>query len=378
MAPCPCVSRGVLGRTPVTHKGAFSGGGGAFSTSFFRSRSRRSWWLVGWRRSPSTSGRVRASSDSSESRSGDDDSDDPYLVLGVAENASMDEIKAAYKALMRKKHPDLNPNDADSSEAVELNMALDALTSRRGDVDRALAKQRNDRSTRKSAKSATIKAEEEGLVLVQQEEIVFREMRTPASESAKAEMDDVDIPTFLQQWASTMAFTAEDPLPVPCQSDNVEEGVRLTFVGVTRGRVVPQGELWIRATRCGDDSGEVDVECDAAGGGSWRINVSRKVSPTPKVDYPMAGEKEVLRRLRAALKAKFEVDALNTGPATWEDGPVALATEAIGRASALFTQWLPAPPDVLENLGLGDDDRLVSRSKGYESYVLKKKEGDGV
>lgn len=41
---------------------------------------------------------------------------DPYEVLGVARNASADEIKSAYRRLARRYHPDVNPNDPTAEE----------------------------------------------------------------------------------------------------------------------------------------------------------------------------------------------------------------------------------------------------------------------
>ncbi len=61
---------------------------------------------------------------------------DPYEVLGVKPGASDDEIKAAYRKLAKKYHPDLNGGSA-TAEAMmrEVNAAYDTLIKKKGRVD---------------------------------------------------------------------------------------------------------------------------------------------------------------------------------------------------------------------------------------------------
>ncbi len=55
--------------------------------------------------------------------------DDPYKVLGVARDASADEIKKAYRKKARENHPDLNPDDPQAEERLKkINEAYDRIT----------------------------------------------------------------------------------------------------------------------------------------------------------------------------------------------------------------------------------------------------------
>lgn len=61
---------------------------------------------------------------------------DPYKVLGVSPTATDEEIKAAYRSLARRYHPDNYPNDPDAAKHAaermkEINAAYDAITAMR-------------------------------------------------------------------------------------------------------------------------------------------------------------------------------------------------------------------------------------------------------
>ena len=67
---------------------------------------------------------------------------DPYAVLGVSSSASEEEIKRAYRDLVKKYHPDNYANNplADLAEAKmkEVNEAYDAIMKARTHVEEAL------------------------------------------------------------------------------------------------------------------------------------------------------------------------------------------------------------------------------------------------
>lgn len=55
--------------------------------------------------------------------------ENPYDILGVPRDASLDQVKKAYRKKARENHPDLNPNDPKAEERMnKINEAYDRIT----------------------------------------------------------------------------------------------------------------------------------------------------------------------------------------------------------------------------------------------------------
>jgi molecular chaperone DnaJ len=55
---------------------------------------------------------------------------DPYRILGVSKDAGRRQIKAAYRVLAKRYHPDRNPSDPDAEERFkEIQWAYEELLS---------------------------------------------------------------------------------------------------------------------------------------------------------------------------------------------------------------------------------------------------------
>ncbi len=82
---------------------------------------------------------------------------DPYQVLGIAPNATETEVKSAYRRLVKRYHPDVNPGDDRAAERFrDVRMAFDSLTRVR---HRERHRQREDRDSRPAATTDTTTVE---------------------------------------------------------------------------------------------------------------------------------------------------------------------------------------------------------------------------
>jgi Ca-activated chloride channel family protein len=71
---------------------------------------------------------------------------DPYSVLGVSVDASVEEVKSAYRRVARRLHPDVNSNPGASVQFQDITVAHDTL------LDTALRKSYNEQVSRRKSK----------------------------------------------------------------------------------------------------------------------------------------------------------------------------------------------------------------------------------
>src|SRR5215204_3157729 len=89
---------------------------------------------------------------------------DPYKVLGLSRGASQDDIRKAHRKLVRKYHPDANPQDPRAEERFkQVQQAYEVLSNekKRGEYDKRFHTSSRGSSGRPRARGAGGRAEEE-------------------------------------------------------------------------------------------------------------------------------------------------------------------------------------------------------------------------
>ena len=179
---------------------------------------------------------------------------DHYAALGVARGATQEELRAAYRATLRRVHPDASGGDAAAALAANEAYRVLADTAKRDEYDRWNARAGlGVRVQRAAAEDGKLVPSAAACELCGELSIAEPQSRESLGE-------------WLQQWASTLAFGSELPLPEPLQVDVLPGGaVRLAAVRVGDDGVAAVGDLRVevaeddasvvRVTRCGLASG---------------------------------------------------------------------------------------------------------------------------
>jgi hypothetical protein len=154
----------------------------------------------------------------------------------------------------------------------------------------------------------------------------------------------------IREWAKTLAFSCELPLPLPLQVDDLPSGVRIAMVRLAPGGgLAPVGELVFAI----DETEECDVSvsvfepaCD------WRATVLRRWPEGGAADDgPLPGETRILDAMRREFAHLITVGDGSPGP-----------------FGAFMPSWLAALGAwALPSLGLNEP-----RGGDYRNYHLQR------
>jgi len=253
------------------------------------------------------------------------DGESAYEVLNISPNASQDDVRRAFLKMSKIMHPDVRAESSVDGAMARVNGAYEAL----GDVK---ARETYDRMLRQGNAKSGIKGRGSGKNSANAGTTVIYEglvgpLRTTVLSSldvCEAEACALDVEETMidsiRQWARTLAFTSEMPLPLPLSVDNLENGARIAFMRFDGG-LKEAGALLI------------SVESEE---GTTRVGVRRSWSGVQSSFVP--GEDRVLASFFEEFK--FLVNEKGQKRAVGERS----SRELGGIGSAIAAFFLPAIP----------------------------------
>ncbi|MBI2373396.1 MAG: molecular chaperone DnaJ [Deltaproteobacteria bacterium] len=195
--------------------------------------------------------------------------DELYAVLGVAPGASASELKAAYRAVARKYHPDKNPGDSEAERVFKAAAEAYGVLSDEGERERFLKKKG------RGAPDPTAKSAED----------LFREVfgnRRPAG-ARKKRGEDLKL---------TLELTLEE-----------------SFSGVERRLELPRTTRCARCVGTGAEPGSVPVLCSTCAG-SGRVQAAEGFFTRTKPCVVCRGSGRLIPRPCSACKGEGSAETV--------------------------------------------------------------------
>ena len=311
------------------------------------------------RRGSTSFGQPRGAAARSSARGTDptayDDEEDFFDLLESTPADSAEVIRDNYRRLQKRLHPDVAGDSAAAvARSAALNVAFEVLN------DPARRAAYTSGASLPGARRGVCRRQGAG---VRREGLVgpLRQQRLlatllPRRAAGTERLTGEEVRDAIRDWAKTLAFCSELPLPLPLQIDELPTGVRIAFVRMAPGGgLAPVGELVFDIQEdtesCIVHAETQEEMCD------WRATVLRRwPSSADELGGPLPGEERVL----SALRREFE-HLIRVGD---DDSAKPFSAYMPSWMAAMGAWMLPALP----LLGLGGEPS----GGDYASYRLQR------
>ena len=230
----------------------------------------------------------------------EDDAEDFYDVLEATPADSIETLRENYRRLQKTYHPDRAGALPESIErSAKINVAYTVLSD---PAQRATytAKLSGVRARgRGRSRSGATPTRREGLVGPLRSERLLATLvprRAPDSEL----LSGFELRDSVREFARTMAYAADLPLPLPLQVDDTPSGVRIAMLRTNNGSLASVGELLVDVLESDECDVEEDLkakECD------WRVSVMRRWPDNGSdEDVQLPGEGRILKALEREFR----------------------------------------------------------------------------
>ena len=267
---------------------------------------------------------------------------------------SMDTLREKYRGLQKRYHPDVVGSLPESVErSAKINIAYTVLSDpvQRATYNAKLSgtRARGARAGGRGRRSGATPTRREGLVGPLRSERLLATLLPRRSHDSQL-LSGFELLESLREFACTMAFASDLPLPLPLQVDDTPSGVRISMLRMANnGGLASVGELLVEVRESDECDAEVDLKAKAC---DWRVTVIRRWPDNGSdEDVQLPGEGRILQ----ALKREFSHLLTVSGAETRR--PIGGFTMP-GWLSAMGAWALPALP--LVPLGQQDSGGLLS------------------